>query len=223
VLADLRETSPDLILHGADLAHGGADPAGVVDQIRDLGWPEVLGNTDEMLFDPDSLSVFASRTPHLKKVFDAVAEIAAATRDALGAERIAGLRGLPRVQLHGPIALVHASPDSLWKALQVEAAEAEFEATYGKLGRPIAVYAHIHRPFIRSISWMTVVNTGSVSLSYDGDPRAAYLLVDAAKPEIRRVTYDLDKEVRALFDSGIPYADWTAKMLGSACFQMPGQ
>jgi len=37
------------------------------------------------------------------------------------------------------------------------------------------------------------------------------------------VTYDLDKEVRALFDSGIPYADWTAKMLGSACFQMPGQ
>ena len=38
VLADLRQTSPDLILHGGDLADGGASPAEIVDRIRDLGW-----------------------------------------------------------------------------------------------------------------------------------------------------------------------------------------
>ena len=27
VLADLRETAPDLIFHGGDLAHGGSSPA----------------------------------------------------------------------------------------------------------------------------------------------------------------------------------------------------
>jgi predicted phosphodiesterase len=37
VLADLRQTSPDLILHGGDLPHGGSSPAEIVDQIRDLG------------------------------------------------------------------------------------------------------------------------------------------------------------------------------------------
>jgi predicted phosphodiesterase len=37
VLADLRQTSPDLILHGGDLPFGGANPAEIVDQMRDLG------------------------------------------------------------------------------------------------------------------------------------------------------------------------------------------
>ena len=43
VLADVRETSPDLILHGGDLADSGSSPAEIVDQIRDLGWQGVAG------------------------------------------------------------------------------------------------------------------------------------------------------------------------------------
>jgi 3',5'-cyclic AMP phosphodiesterase CpdA len=61
VLADLQQTSPDLILHGGDLADAGASPAEIVDRIRDLGWQGV-GNTDEMLFRPESLEEFASHT-----------------------------------------------------------------------------------------------------------------------------------------------------------------
>jgi 3',5'-cyclic AMP phosphodiesterase CpdA len=34
VLADLQQTSPDLILHGGDLADAGASPAEIVDRIR---------------------------------------------------------------------------------------------------------------------------------------------------------------------------------------------
>ena len=33
VLADLRQTSPDLILHGGDLADAGASPVEIVDRI----------------------------------------------------------------------------------------------------------------------------------------------------------------------------------------------
>jgi 3',5'-cyclic AMP phosphodiesterase CpdA len=53
VLADLQQTSPDLILHGGDLADGGSRPAETVDRIRDLGWQGVMGNTDEMLCRPE--------------------------------------------------------------------------------------------------------------------------------------------------------------------------
>ena len=63
VRRDLRETAPDLILHGGDLAGPGSAPAEVIDQILDLGWPGVLGNTDEMLFRPESLTEFASGLP----------------------------------------------------------------------------------------------------------------------------------------------------------------
>src|SRR5437763_8478971 len=57
VLADLKSVvAPDLVVHGGDLAANGARPAEIVDAIRDLGWPGVCGNTDEMLWRPELLS-----------------------------------------------------------------------------------------------------------------------------------------------------------------------
>src|SRR5580700_10874214 len=109
VLADLREMSPDLILHGGDLADGGSSPVGILDRIRDLGWPGVAGNTDEMLFRPESLNEHVPGIPQLQ----AMAEF---SREALGEERIAWLRDLPRVHLTEDLALVHAGPRSLWRS-----------------------------------------------------------------------------------------------------------
>jgi predicted phosphodiesterase len=221
VLEDLRQAAPDLVLHGGDLPHGGASPAEVVDRMRELGWPGVLGNTDEMLFKPESLEEFVSQSSAPPSLWAVIREMATATREALGEERIAWLRDLPRIWVHGPMALVHASPESLWRAPAPEASDAELQSVYGPLGQPIALYGHIHRSYIRSVAGMIVANTGSVSLSYDGDRRAAYLLIDESKPVIRRVEYDLDKELKALAECEFPHADWTAKMLVSASPQMP--
>ena len=221
VLTDLRQTSPDLILHGGDLADSGAGPVEIVDRIRDLGWPGVLGNTDEMLFRPESLTEFATQSPHLQPLWAAIAEMAAATRNALGEERLKWLSALPRMQTHGPLALVHASPATPWRAPAPEASDAELESVYAPLGHPVAVYGHIHRPYIRRVAGMIVANTGSVSLSYDGDRRAAYLLLDESQPAIRRVEYDVDREITALSHCGLPHTDWIAKILESGRPQMP--
>jgi predicted phosphodiesterase len=221
VLADLKRTSPDFILHGGDLADGGSSPVEIVDRMRDLGWPGVVGNTDEMLFRPESLTEFAGQLPKLQPMFAAIGEMGAATREMLGEERLAWLRGLPRMQVHAPMALVHASPESLWRAPAPEASDAELEAVYAPLGQPVAIYGHIHRSYIRSLSEMTVANTGSVSMSYDGDRRAGYLLLDGSTPTIRRVEYDVDRELRALAACGLPHSHWVAKMLESGSFQMP--
>jgi predicted phosphodiesterase len=221
VLADLRQTAPDIIFHGGDLCHAGASPAEIVDCIRELGWPGVLGNTDEMLFRPESLEEFAKQAPKLQPLIAVIKELAVATREALGEERLAWLRELPRVQVHGPMALVHASPENLWRAPAPDASDEELESVYSALGRPIAVHGHIHRPYVRSVSGMTVANSGSVSLSYDGDRRAAYLVVDECEAEIRRVEYDVGEEIKAVFARGLPHADWIAKTLESATPVMP--
>ena len=71
------------------------------------------------------------------------------------------------------MALVHASPETAWHAPTPEASDAELQSVYAPLGQPIAVYGHIYRAYIRNVSGMIVANTGSVSLSYDGDRRAA--------------------------------------------------
>ncbi len=221
VLADLRETAPDLIFHGGDLPHGGAHPVEIVDRIRDLGWPGVVGNTDELLFRPGSLTEFGSQLPQLKSLWDVIEEMAAVEREWLGEERLQWLRGLPFKQVRDSMALVHASPENCWRAPMPEAADAELEKVYSPLGQPIAVYAHVHRSFVRTVSSITVVNTGSVSLSHDGDRRAAYLLLDDLKPTIRRVEYDVDRELKALASCGLPHANWIAKILESGRPQMP--
>ncbi len=225
VLADLRQTSPDLILHGGDLSDAGSSPVEIVDRIRDLGWQGVVGNTDEMLFDPKSLTDFASKVPKLESMFAVIGEMAAFTRQALGEERVGWLRALPRVQIHGPLALVHASPESAWRSPAPESSDAEFQSVYTPLEKPVVVYGHIHRPFIRSADGpgdpVTIANSGSVSLSYDGDRRASYLLLDDFVPSIRRVDYDLDQEIRALAACGLPHSDWIVRTLQTAGPQMP--
>jgi len=221
VLADLMQTSPDLIFHGGDLAQGGSSPGEIVDRIRDLGWPGVLGNTDEMLFRPQSFTDFAARTPAVQALAAIIEEVAAAARDELGSQRLAWLSGLAMRQVHAPLALVHASPDSTWLAPAPDAGDAEMEKVYKPLNQPIAVYAHLHRSFVRGIGGMTVINTGSVSLSYDGDRRAAYLLLDDSRPEIRRVEYDVEQEIKDLNERAFPHADWIARTLRSAAPQRP--
>lgn len=216
VLADLRRTAPDLILHGGDLVHGGARPAEVLDRIRGLGWAGVVGNTDEMLFRPEALDEFARASQAPGALFAAIAEQAEATRERLGGERLAWLAGLPREQRQGPVTLVHASPEDLWRAPLPEAEAAELEGAYAGLGAAIAVYGHVHRPYVRSVGGFQVANCGSVSLSHDGDARASYLLVDGERAAVRRVEYDLEAELRALAQCGIPHADWLARMLREA-------
>ncbi|PWU12768.1 MAG: hypothetical protein C5B51_00105 [Terriglobia bacterium] len=221
VVADLRETSPDFVLHGGDIAGGGASPAQVVDLVRDLGWPGVIGNSDEAIARPKTLEEFAAHSTAPPSLWDAVREMSAFTREALGAERIAWLDGLPRVLIHPPIALVHASPASAWRSPLAGATDAELESTYLPLGQTIAVYGHIHQPFVRKLAGLAVVNTGSASQSLDGDPRASYLLIDNGTPIIRRVEYDMEREINAMTASGLPHADWIARTLRLARPQMP--
>jgi predicted phosphodiesterase len=221
VLADLRETSPDLILHGGDLVSGGSRPAEVVDCVRDLGWRGVFGNTDEAVARPETLEEFAARSPAPQSLWEAVREMTAFTRETLGKERIAWLGALPRVLIHPPVALVHASPADAWRSPLADASDAELESTYSPLGQAIAVYGHIHQPFVRDVAALTVINTGSVSQSLDGDPRASYLLIDNGTPTVRRLEYDLEREIHAIRASGLPHADWMARTLRAARPQMP--
>lgn len=226
VLQDLKQTAPDLVLHGGDLADSGSSPAEVVDRIRDLEWQGILGNTDEIHTRPESLDEFAATSKAPPSLWTAVREIAAWTHQKLGSRRIDWLRSLPRLLRRDNLALVHASPASLWNSPSPESPDAEFQSAYEILDRPLILYGHIHRPFLRRVPhpWlnqMLVVNSGSVSLSYDGDPRASYVLIDGNVPRIRRVFYDVEDEVRAITNSGIPYSDWIARTLRASSPQLP--
>jgi predicted phosphodiesterase len=213
VLADLRQVAPDLVLHGGDLAAGGAHPADIIDQVRTLGWPGVRGNTDEMLWAPERLAEYAAAHPKLAPILAMVQETIAPTLASIGEERLRWLEGLPSLYSQEGFSLVHASPGDLWRAPMPNASDDELRSTYAPLRTPIAVYGHIHCPYIRRLPGITIANTGSVSQSYDGDTRASYLLMDGESITIRRVAYDVQSEAKDLLRSGLPHAEWMSRVL----------
>lgn len=222
VLADLRRQKPDVIFHGGDIPYGGCNPAEVIDFIVAEGWMGVQGNTDEMLWSDAARAGLEASAPSLKPLFKVLFEICGpATRRMIGESRLQWLRRLPHGIGHRPLGLVHASPGNLWRAPMDTASDDELESTYKTIGLPLIVYGHIHRPFIRKVGSMTVCNAGSVGAPYDGDPRSSYLLITDGQPAIRRVAYDIEKEVGRLLASDYPLKEWLAEMRRKGSYLPP--
>jgi len=226
VIADLRQVAPDIVVQGGDLVAMGHRPAHVLDRVRELGWPGVQGNTDEMLWRPELFDRFMTAAPHLAHIWTMVfQQQGPATREHLGAERIEWLHQMPLEWRDDDLAVVHATPGNLWRSPIADATDEDLAATYAPLDRRIAAYGHIHVPFVRSIGGidreLIVANCGSVGMPFDGDPRASYLIVDDGVPAIRHVEYDVDSEVQSLLRSGYPDAERLATTLRTGRFEMP--
>ncbi|MBO0745056.1 MAG: metallophosphoesterase family protein [Candidatus Dormibacteraeota bacterium] len=197
VVADLDQVRPDRVVHGGDLVLNGPRPAECLAMVRERGWEGVQGNTDQVLWDRASHAVPPGIGP-----------IADWTTERLGAGDLAWLRSQPLEWRDGEaVALVHAVPGDVWGVVPADATDQQLQSTYGSLGARLAVYCHIHVPFVRRAGeGLTVANTGSVGLPFDGDPRAAYLLVEDGTATTRRVPYDLERAVHDLHASGHPAA-----------------
>ena len=166
-----------------------------------------------MLWAPERLAEFAGAQPKLAGLMARIQETIPPTRASLGEERLRWLEGLPCLYSQPGFSLVHASPDDLWHAPMPNASDDELQKTYAPLRARIVVYGHIHRPYVRRLQGMTVANTGGVSQSYDGDRRASYLVIEGESVTNRRVEYDVESEAKELLHSGLPHADWLARIL----------
>lgn len=99
---------------------------------------------------------------------------------------------------------MHAVPDDLWAAVDIDSRECKLRHTFDVLGEELVVYRHIHKAGVRVFPSLTVANTGSVSNPLDGDPRASSLLISDGVAENRRVGYEYEKAVADLAGSGLP-------------------
>jgi hypothetical protein len=73
------------------------------------------------------------------------------------------------------------------------------------------------------VDQLTVANSGSVGMPWDGDPRASYLLLEDGNANLVRVDYDVEREATLLLRSGYPDAPRLAAMRRRGVFLKPGQ
>jgi len=145
------------------------------------------------------------------------------TREVLDPEWLALLRRLEPEGAAHDVALYHGSArDPIWEyVLSDEAAATTLELA----GSPLVLVGHSHVALrivqsageldggvapagteVQLTGVRTLLNPGSVGQPRDGDPRAAYLLLDLdlQRADFRRVEYDVERTQREMRDAGLP-------------------
>jgi predicted phosphodiesterase len=219
VLECAGRSSFDRVVVLGDLVGYGAEPNAVVDRIRSLDPVAIIrGNHDKVAAGLDSAGGF---NPTAQRS-------AEWTHDALSPENRAYLAGLPE----GPevldelVEICHGSPmnEDSYIFGEMDAAEA-----LRAIARPVCLFGHTHLPAAvalderrnlavlfhgghneQRVTFETgrryLVNPGSVGQPRDGDPRAAYALLDRDVNElvIRRVEYPVERARDRILAAGLP-------------------
>ncbi|WP_435359938.1 metallophosphoesterase family protein [Haloarchaeobius sp. DFWS5] len=190
VLADMPPV--DGLLCAGDVVGYGPDPAACVETLMERDVPTVMGNHDRAVArDTD----FA---------FNELAQAGISyTREHLRDRHISWLGHLPdeRRECDGYVKLVHGHPDDPDRYTRPH----EFAPNLLR-GEAVLILGHTHVQHTEKFDEGIVMNPGSVGQPRDGDPRAAYsvLDMDAGEVEECRVEYDIESVQAAIRDAGLP-------------------
>ena len=167
-------------------------PAECVDALRTREIPTVMGNHDRAVVTGGTFgfnSMAGAGVTH--------------AREVLSADQVDWLASLPesRTAFDGRLKIVHGHPDN------------PDRYTYPRQFSPhllederVLVLGHTHVQHHEIYSEGIVVNPGSVGQPRDGDPRAAYAVLDLDAETVteHRVEYDIDRVCESVRDAGLP-------------------
>ena len=190
VLSDMPEV--DELVCAGDVVGYNPWPAECVEAIREREVPTIMGNHDRKVATGTN---FASN-----RMAQAGVKLA---RRNLSSDQIEWLGRLPteRRLFDGRMKVVHGHPE--------DPDRYTYPDEYGPnllQGESILVMGHTHVQHVEYTRDGIVMNPGSVGQPRDGDPRAAYAVVDleAETAEGYRVSYDIDRVQAAVAENGLP-------------------
>jgi putative phosphoesterase len=192
--AVLAAESFDRLFVIGDLVSYGPHPREVVDYVRAHATLAVRGNHDNAL----ALGVDCRCAPSSKPLAEATR---AAHRALLPPEHQQWLGRLPftaSVREGGrAFYAVHASPrNHLFRYTLIPTASDEHvRKQVGNVRADYVLLGHTHFPMLRQTGRLLVLNPGSVGQPRDGDPRAAYAVIEDGLVTLKRAAYDVERTV----------------------------
>ena len=114
-----------------------------------------------------------------------------------------------RMEVEGVrLLMTHGSPASIDEHINLDTPTSRLRELARKADADIVLLGHSHAPMDRTESAVRFVNPGSVGRADDGDPRAAYAILDllsgAVAVQHYRVDYDVERACRAIRAGGLP-------------------
>ncbi|HVP21371.1 MAG TPA: metallophosphoesterase family protein [Anaerolineaceae bacterium] len=210
VLADMDQRGLNQRYCLGDLVGYGTFPNEVIEIIRGNKIPTIMGNYDQGVGYSSDECGCAYKTAEE----EALGKRSIAWSNAhTTAENKAFLRSLlPQITFQlGDlrVVLAHGSPRRINEYLYIDRPDAGLERILDGVSADVLVVGHTHKPYHRVLpSGRHVINEGSVGKPKDGDPRACYVILEAAgwdlKVELVRVPYDVEKTATAIEASEMP-------------------
>jgi len=195
--AVLAAESFDRLFVIGDLVSYGPHPREVVEFVRGHAALVVRGNHDNAL----ARGADCRCAPSSKPLAEATR---AAHRALLSPEQRTWLGRLPLTATAredgARVFAVHASPrNHLFRyTLTPDATDEHLCRQVSGVAADYVLLGHTHFPMVRRVRGRTVLNPGSVGQPRDGDPRAAYAVIEDGSVTLRRATYDVERVVEDL-------------------------
>jgi putative phosphoesterase len=115
--------------------------------------------------------------------------------------------------------LVHGSPRKVNEYLFEDKPARLYERLAAAESDQVLVFGHTHKPWIHTYGGVLFVNCGSVGKPKDGDPRAAFAILEASdagvRASIERVPYDAEAVAREVEAAGLP-GEYATKLVAAA-------
>ncbi|HKY54636.1 MAG TPA: metallophosphoesterase family protein [Anaerolineales bacterium] len=221
VLADIKQKGADQIICLGDAIQGGPQPAEVVQNLRALSCPVVMGNADAWLLSGEETGDEGIPPERLIKM----GEIRLWSLSQFTEEDkafIAGFQPTVMINLEDGLDLLcfHGSPVSFDDIILPHASKDVFEKYLGGYSNYILTGGHTHAQQIRRNGELFFFNPGSVGFAYshyqpDGqfhaDPWAEYAILTVEDSqtslEFRRIPFDVEELIQIYRESGRPFAE----------------
>jgi putative phosphoesterase len=208
-LAAIEWTDMDAVYCGGDLVGYGPHPNEVCALIQERAIPAIYGNYDYAIGRDLEDCGCAYRDQRDRELGQLSVEW---TLAHTGRRSKAFMRGLPfdlRFELGGKrVRLVHGSPRKVNEYLFADKPTRMFERIVAGADCDVLVFGHTHQPWVREYGGVLFVNCGSVGKPKDGDPRAAFALLEVdgerVVADIERAEYDAEAVARELAEVGLP-------------------
>ncbi len=220
VEADIRNQKINQIVCLGDAVQGGPQPGAIVQRLRKLNCPVVMGNADAWLISGVETADEGIPPERLKKMGEirlwSLSQLTEVDRAFISSFQLTVM-----LQLEEGLDLLcfHGSPTSFDDVILPAAPEEEFQKFLGSSADHILTGGHTHAQQIRRNGKYFFFNPGSVGFAYshhqpdDGfhaDPWAEYAILTAENGqtslEFRRVPFDAQALIRIYRESGRPYA-----------------
>jgi putative phosphoesterase len=218
-LARIERLGIERVLGGGDLVGYGPHPNEVCALVEDRGIPTIHGNYDHAIARDHEDCGCAYVTAHDRELGQ---RSVAWTLEHTDRRSKGFLRGLPfdlRVAVGAhDVHLVHGSPRRVNEYLFEDKPARLYERLAAAEEADVLVFGHTHKPWVREHGGVLFVNCGSVGKPKDGDPRAAFAVLEDAGERvavtIERVEYDAEAVAREVAAAGLP-AEYAQKLVAA--------